>query len=281
MKKKLINLVVAAALAGGAAVAHSASYNTFSSDGVLQNFSGIDWHSNGGGWIQGFGLTGANNAGDSDVFTLTYQAFAGTIGTTSAVNELYVASPGSASGSYEDTIFSTITQTATCANDGCSSINITVNGGTWQIFHDSTPDANQAAGTGFLDGVNIISGTWDGGFSSFSATGAIPNPGVFGAGGGFLVGTVTDTDNTFINPNLLGTTLQASLIYPGQSSPTFTRPTAFNGVSTGANTAENFVIQTDTSQNFTQQVPEPSIMALVGIGLLGFGVANRRRRTSN
>ncbi|SCY64996.1 PEP-CTERM protein-sorting domain-containing protein [Nitrosospira sp. Nl5] len=272
MKKKLINLVIAAALTGGATIGHAASYNTFSPDGVLQNFSGIDWHSNGGGWIQGFDLTGANVAGDTDVFTLTYQAFAGVFSTTSPVNELHVASPGSASGSYEATIFSTITQTATCVNDGCSSINITLNSGTWDVFHDDSPNANQAAGTGFLDGVNILSGTWDTGNSSFSATS--------GVGGGFLTGTVTDTNNTFINPDLLGTTLQASLIFPGQSSPTYTRPAAFNGVATGPNTASSFVIQTDTSQDFTQQqVPEPSMMALVGIGLLGFGLASRRRRT--
>ncbi|MGH8763225.1 MAG: flocculation-associated PEP-CTERM protein PepA [Nitrosospira sp.] len=277
MKKKLINLVIAAALAGGATAGHSASYDTFSPDGVLQNFSGFDWHSNGGGWIQGFDLSGTNQAGDTDVFTLTYQAFAGVIGTTSPVNELYVASPGSASGSYEATIFSTLTQTATCANDGCSSINITVNSGDWTVYHDASPDANQAAGTGFTDGTAILSGTWDSGFSTFSATGSIPGP-VFGAGGGFLVGTVTDTDNTFINPDLLGTTLQASLIYPGQSSPTYTRPAAFNGAATGADSASSFVIQTDTSQNFSQ-VPEPSMMALLGIGLLGFGFANRRRRT--
>lgn len=278
MKKKVLSLAMAAALLGGSAVANSATLNTFSPDGILQNFSGIDWHSNGGGWIQGFDLTGANNAGDSDTFTLTYQAFAGVLGTTSPVNELYVASPGSESGSYEATIFSTITQTATCQNAGCSNITITVDLGDWDIFFDDSPDANQAGGTGFVDGVNILSGTWDGGFSSFAASGAIPGPGVLGSGGGTLFGTVTATNNTYINPNLLGTSLQASLIFPGQSSPTYTRPSAFNGVATGADSANSFVIQTDTSQDFSQ-VPEPSILALIGIGLAGFGFVGRRRRT--
>ncbi|SDZ75502.1 flocculation-associated PEP-CTERM protein PepA [Nitrosospira multiformis] len=278
MNKKLINLSMAAVLLGGPAIGYSATLDTVSADGVLQNFTGFDWHSNGGGWVQGFDLTGANMQGDSDTFTLTYQAFAGVINTTSPTNNLYVAAPGSQNGTYEVTTFQTLTQTATCANDGCSSIDITTNSGSWRIFLDSSPDANQSTGTGFLDGVNILSGTWDSGFSTFSATGAIPGPAVLGTGGGFLFGTVTFTNNTYVNPALAGTQFQASLQFPGQSAPSYTRPAAFDGVATGADTASSFVIQTDGSQGFTHgEVPEPGILALMGIGLLGFAFTGRRR----
>ncbi|WP_277267637.1 flocculation-associated PEP-CTERM protein PepA [Nitrosomonas nitrosa] len=277
--KKLISTAVAMAFVGGAAVVHAAATldttTATPNDGILQNFVGIDWHNNGGAWIQGFDLTTANNTGDSDTFTLTYQAFAGVINTSSLTPNLYVASPGAATGSYELTTFATLNETATCLNNGCTSISITTDSGFWDVFFDISPDANQSAGTGFLDGVSILSGTFTGGLSTFIATGPIPQVGVLGTGGGFIIGNVTNTNNAYINPDLLGTTFQASLQFPGQSSPTYTRPAAFNGVATGADTASSFVIQTDASQNFT--VPEPTSLALFGIGLLGLSLVGRRR----
>lgn len=284
--QKLCSAAVAGLfLVGAAGAAHGATLNTTSAalnDGILQNFSGIDWNANGGGWIQGFNLSGANTTGDTDVFTFTYQAFAGSIGTTSPTPNLRVASPGPAVGGYELTTYATLTQTATCQNVGCTSITLTLNSGSWQVFFDATPDASQAAGTGFLDGTQILAGTFTSGLSSFTATGSIPTPGTLGTGGGFLVGNVTSTNNAFINPNLLGTTFQASLQFPGQSSPTFSRPAAFNGVATGANTATSFVLQTDTSQDFTvAAVPEPATLSLVGLGLFAMGMLRRRRHSQD
>lgn len=276
--KRMTSATVAGLLMiGGACAVQAAALDTTTAtpdDGTLQNFSSVDWNANGGGWITGFGLSSANTTGDSDTFTFTYQAFAGTIGTTSPTPNLYVASPGTMTGSYELTTYAILTETATCQNVGCSSIAITLDSGTWQILFDISPDANQATGTGFLDGVQMLAGDFTSGLSTFLATGPI-GPGTVGTGGGFLIGTVTTTNNTYVNPDLLGTTVQASLQFPGQAAPTYTRPAAFDGVATGADTQSSFVLQTDTSQNF---VPEPATLALLGIGLVGMGMFGRRKQ---
>ena len=273
--KKLISIIALGTTLGVVpGLSNAASLDTTTAgppnDGILQNFTGIDWHANGGGWVQGFDLTGANNAGDSDTFSFTYQAFAAAIDSSNLTPNLRVGAPGPGLGTYELTTYAVVTETAICQNAGCSSINIITNSGLWDIYFDNTPDANQAAGTGFIDGVNILSGTWDSGFSTFGANAIIGSPGAIGSGGGTLFGTVTTTNNAYVNPNLLGTSLQSSLIFPGLNN--FTRPAAFNGTSTGANTPANFVIQTDTSQGFTAaSVPEPGIMMLLGAGILGLG----------
>jgi hypothetical protein len=278
--QKPLHAALLLVLAGGVHTAQAATFDTTSAtpnDGILQAFTGIDWNSNGGGWIQGFDLTAANIIGDTDDFTLTYQAFAGTIQTTSPTPNLYVSSPGSESGGYEATIYSTLSETATCLTSSCTVIDVTTTGGTWEIQFDTSPDADQAAGTGFTNGVTVLSGVWTGGNGIFSALGGPVGPGSSGTGSASVVGDVTFTNNTYVNPDLLGTTFQASLQFPGQSSPTYTRPAAFDGVATGPDTLTDFVLQVDGSQEFTV-VPEPTTLALAGIGLLGAAAARRRRR---
>lgn len=262
-------------------MAHSATLDTTTAtpnDGVLQNFTSIDWNANGAAWVQGFNL--ANVAGATDNFTLTYQGFASAIGTTSPTPNLYVASPGPMSGGYELTSYATITETATCLAAGgstCAVASLAITGGNWTVYFDTTPDANQLAGTGFLDGVSILSGNFTGGSTLFTSTNGLPpGSGGQGLGAGSVDGTVTYTNSAYVNPALAGTNVSTSLYFPGQSAPTYTRPLLFNGVSTGSDSATDFVLQADASQNFT--VPEPTSVALTGIGLLGLAFAGRRRR---
>lgn len=270
MKKKL-GLAIAGVLICGPALTHSASLNTFSADGTLENFSSIDWHSNGGGWVQGFDLS--NSVGATDDFTVTYQAFAASVGSTSPTPSLSVAAPGPQNGTWELTTYGTINETATCVAAGasaCSAISLTTNSGTWQVFLDSTsPDANQSSGTGFLDGGNIISGTWDSGSSTFIYNGDPQGPHT--AEIGMLNGTVTMTNETYVNPDLLGTSFQAVLQFPGEPAPLFTRPAEFNGVATSANSLDSFVIQVNSSQHIAA-IPEPETYAmfLAGLALLSF-----------
>lgn len=277
MKKLISVLTLGAALGTMPILGSAVTLDTTSAalnDGILQNFTGIDWHSNGAGLVNGFDLTSANNAGDSDTFTFVYQAFAGTIQTTTPTPNLYVAPPGAATGGYELTTIFTLSETATCLNAGCSAINIATTGGNWNIWFDSSPDANQLAGTGFTDGTSILSGVWTGGGGIFSASGTV-GPGSFGTGSATLVGTVTATNNAFVNPNLVGTDFQSSLQFPGQNPPSYTRPAAVNGVATGPDTADRFVLQTDGSQSFTA-VPEPATLLMMGMGLVGFSLRRKK-----
>lgn len=145
-----------------------------------------------------------------------------------------------------------INATATCLTAGtsaCSAIGVTANSGTWQVFLDNTsPDANQSAGTGFMDGVNIMAGTWDRGDSTFLYDG---NPEGPHAGDiGTLTGTMTMANETYMNSGLVDTSLQASLRFPGLPAPQFTRPEAFNGIGPNDNESSSFVIQVGSSQHF-------------------------------
>ncbi|CAL1240773.1 flocculation-associated PEP-CTERM protein PepA [Candidatus Methylocalor cossyra] len=281
LRKQSIAAALGAVLMGGGA-AHAATFST--PDGVLPNFVGFDWHANGAAWVRGFDLTSSSPIGATDTFTLTYQAFAGSILNTSGPN-LFV--PPNPTGTYDITTFSTLQETATCLSANCSSISISITGpATWDVylndFSKGDPKVDPAAGTGFVSGTKILSGVWTSENATFFASDGANVPGSTGTGSAFLDGTVTFTNTAYIDPSLLGSNFQASLQFPGQTN-IFTRPAAFNGVATGPNTATDFVLQTDGSQQFTAGpppvVPEPGTLALLGLGAAGLA-AQRRRKAS-
>ena len=215
-------------------------------DGVLQSVTGIDWHENGAGWIQGLDINpNTDPPGTTDTISITFQGFGTAVSSPSPTPDLYIAPPGAATGTYEYTYLGTLDAAVTVTGAGTFNI-IVIPGGSWTVYFDSSPDANPAAGTGFADGVPIITGTYTAGLATMITTGLPASA----SGGGTIFGAVTSVDSAYVSPDMTGTQLGTTLHLPGTAG-TFARPSSIGGESTGSNTATNFVTQADMYQSFT------------------------------
>ena len=143
--------------------------------------------------------------------------------------------------------------------------------GSYQFFHDITPDSDVASGSGFIDGTAILEGNIIGVSGTFVA----------GVGGSNLLrNTVTAYDANFIqtdplsNAPLLGTTFDTLVSFAsageaqaGVGDPIGLLPYIIvNG---------DLVFKADANSEF--QAPEPGTLLLLGMGLLGLGFGMRRR----
>jgi hypothetical protein len=275
---KLKKMAALLALAAGASSANAALITN--TDGSF-DFGGFDWASNGSVWVQDYGvLAGSNTTGNTDTFTLTYMANAAAVQNAGGASYSSIAMPG-LNNTYEYTIFAKVNETVECLNANCSLVQISVgSGSTWDVYYDTSKDANMTTGLGVTDGTLLISGTFAASpiSQSFVAPQGTSNPGNVSLIAA-LQGSVLTTNTTYINPILNGSTAVSTLQF-GNTTTAWTRPTSFDGIATGANTNSSFVGQADANQSFTA-VPEPGTLTLIGLGLGMAGLIRARRSRAN
>jgi hypothetical protein len=166
--------------------------------------------------------------------------------------------------------------TATFALNGPASANKVA------IYYDANANASTTGGTGFDDGtlialLTIVPGDTQ---STFTIAGA------GGQGSTKLTAQKVEAGD-FIDPNyldgvsqlLFGIKFESDLNYPAGNSDTSNfhigGSSLFPDYHVGAN---DIVFKVDGSNTFTNAVPEPGTMMLLGMGMLGLVGAQRRRR---
>jgi hypothetical protein len=190
-----------------------------------------------------------------------------------------------AATNYEVTIVAKINESVTgfTTAGGQQIATFSLTGGTLNMYLDTNVDANTAAGTGFDNGSQVLTGTIQSGSSLFSF-----DPSINGGQGSsttLIIVAPLDYDQTFFQTTLLhDLDFTTQLKYPagtsattcffcGGAGGTFADFTAFN-------TATDLQLKADASNIFTS-VPEAGSLVLFGSGLLGLVSFLRRRGAKN
>ena len=285
--RKLIPVVAALgfAFAGSSAQAFTLKdgTNVLASDATT-----LDWNASGSGVAKGVGPFGTPLTVGQN-FQFLYQSNLASVdgNPTILFNGLDSTANGTkdtaAGKNYEFTIVAMLNETVTSTTGTHATFGLAPGDNKVAIYYDTAANASTTGGTGFDDGtlIALLTIVPENTQSEFTVTA----PGA-GQGSTKITARIADAGD-FIDPAylqgvsemLFGVNFESNLNYPAGNSSTnnfqIGGSSMFPDYVAGNN---DIVFKVDGSNTFTNAVPEPGTMMLLGMGMLGFVGAQRRRR---